>query len=61
MLRRLTVMTLALALAGSLGACKKEEGPMEKAGRKIDEAAEKVEDTAKDVKKDIEDAVDGDG
>ena len=47
------VTVLALGMAG----CAKEEGPMEKAGKSIDEAAEKVGDTAKEMKEDVEEAV----
>ncbi|HEX7902202.1 MAG TPA: hypothetical protein VF950_30865 [Planctomycetota bacterium] len=40
---------LLLALAVTMAAC--DEGPMEKAGRKIDDAAEKAGDKVKDATK----------
>lgn len=53
---RMLVMTLIIALAMSLAACK-EEGPMEKAGKSIDKAAHEVEDAAKDAADKVEDEV----
>lgn len=57
----LTVLVMATLVTG-LSACKKEEGPAEragksvdnavqKAGEKIEQAGEKVQDAAKDAKK----------
>lgn len=55
---------LMLALIASLSACKKEEGRMEKAGKKLDKAAQDVEDSVKkaadEVEGVIEDKKDGD-
>lgn len=68
MLKRLTILTLALAMAFSLAACKKEEGPMEKMGKAMDEAAHDAEDAmkdagdaVKDAAEDVKEAVEGDG
>ena len=47
------VTTLSLGLAG----CEKE-GPMERAGEKLDEAAEEVKGAAEDAVDDIKDATD---
>ena len=47
---------LTLALMASLTACKKEEGTMEKVGKKMDETTHKMEDTVKDAAHDVEDA-----
>lgn len=54
---RVLLIALALMLATSITACKKEEGPMEKFGKSVDESAEKMEDAAKDAAKKAEDAV----
>ena len=51
------LITLILILATSMTACKKEEGPMEKLGKSVDETTEKVEDATKDAVKEVEDAV----
>ena len=50
---RFAFLAVAMAsLVGALGACA-SEGPMERAGRKIDRAGDKVEDAAKDVRDDL--------
>lgn len=54
---RMMTIAAALALITSLSACK-EEGPMEKAGKKMDEAAEEVEESFEDAADGVEDAVD---
>jgi hypothetical protein len=54
---RIMTIAVALALITSLSACKEEEGPMEKMGKKMDEAAEEVEDSFKDAADEVEDAV----
>ena len=54
---RILLAMLALALLTSVSACKKEEGPMEKMGKAIDEAAHETEDAVKDAAEEVEDAV----
>lgn len=53
-LKMFVVVCVALVFAIFVSGCAKEEGPMEKAGKKIDQAVEtakeKVDDTAKEVK-----------
>lgn len=67
-LRPLTVLFLCSTLLLSFGACQKKEGPLERAGKKVDKALEKagdkiedvgdkIEDKADEVKEKIEDAV----
>jgi hypothetical protein len=65
---RVITIALLIALAAALSACQKDEGPMEKMGKKMDEAADEVQEAADDVGDEIEeaaeevkDAVDGDG
>lgn len=63
MKNRYWLISLLLALSVSLCGCQKEEGPMEKFGKKMDEAAEEtadaIEDAAKEVEKEIEKVDDG--
>lgn len=54
---RLLCLMIALAALPAIGACEKE-GPAERAGKKIDEAAEKAADSAEDAADRVEDAVD---
>lgn len=42
------LIVLLLALAAALGACKKEEGPAERAGKEIDKA---VQEAGKQIEK----------
>jgi len=53
MLAVLFIATMAVS------ACHKEEGPMEKAGQKLDNAAGEMQDAAKDAAEKAEDAVEG--
>ena len=41
----------------TLGGCAKEEGPREKMGKSVDEAAEKADKAAEDITDDLKDAV----
>lgn len=54
---RLALLALFTASALTLGGCAKEEGPMEKMGKSVDEAAEKAEKAAEDLSDDVKDAV----
>ena len=54
---RILLAMLALAMVASISACKKEEGPVEKMGKAVDEAAQETEDAVKDAAEDVEDAV----
>lgn len=60
--KKFGLLVLALILAGGLAACKKEEGPAERAGKQLDDAmkkagqemekaGEKVQDAVKDARK----------
>lgn len=42
MRRTISCLLLAVSLASPLVACEREQGPMEKAGEKLDEAVEKI-------------------
>jgi hypothetical protein len=51
---------LALASTVLLAGCPKEEGPLEKAGKQLDDAAEGIGDAAQDAAKEVEKVVEGD-
>ena len=51
--KKLFLCALFMGLVMSVSGCAKEEGAMEKAGKKLDEAAEDIGDAAEDMKKDI--------
>jgi hypothetical protein len=51
---------LTMTLAAGLAACQKEEGPMEKAGKSVDNAAGKVGDKVEDAGDAVKDATNGD-
>ena len=55
MLKKTLLLALVLAFSTTLVACK-EEGAMEKMGKKMDETAEDVSDAAKDAAKEAEKA-----
>lgn len=57
MMKCTRLLTLILALAAGSIACPQEQGPFEKAGEKIDEAADEAEDSVEEAGDDIEDAV----
>ena len=59
MIKTRTLALLLIAASLSLAACK-EEGPMEKAGKKMDEMAEDAEKAAKEAAEEVEEAVEGD-
>ena len=46
--RSILSIVVAGFIMGGLVACQKEEGPMEKAGKKVDEAVEKAEEAVKE-------------
>jgi outer membrane lipoprotein-sorting protein len=48
MLRKIAVLLMVVALAMPLAACQ-EEGPAEKAGKKLDEAVDTATDKAKEL------------
>jgi uncharacterized protein YjbJ (UPF0337 family) len=56
MKHRTLILALLIGLAAATTGCQKEEGPMEKAGKAIDDAAEDVQDAAEDAKDEVEDA-----
>jgi hypothetical protein len=45
-------------LFGGLSGCEKQEGPAEKAGKALDEAASDIRDAAEEAKEEIEDRLD---
>ena len=51
------LLTLTAATPLVLTGC--DEGPMEEAGEKIDDAADDVKDAAEDAADDVEDGIDG--
>lgn len=51
------ITMLAAALALSLAACKKEEGPAERAGKAVDNAVEKAGDKIDEAREKVKDAV----
>ena len=55
---KLFLAALVAALTLGLAGCEKE-GPMERAGEKLDDAAEKVEEAAEDAADEIKDATGG--
>jgi predicted small secreted protein len=50
--------SLVVATSMNLAGCAKEEGPMEKAGKSMDETASKMQDTAEEAKEDVKEAID---
>ncbi len=59
MKKSITAVLVAMLAMFSVG-CAKEEGPMEKMGKQVDEAVEKVEDTAEEVADDVREAAEDD-
>lgn len=55
---RIFLAVLIAALTVGLAGCEKE-GPMERAGEKLDDATEEVKDAAEEAGDEIEDATDG--
>ena len=53
---RLVITALLASLTLTMVGCAKEEGPMEKMGKSLDETAENVKDAAEDVAEDVADA-----
>lgn len=54
--KRILIMALLVAFFASTTACKKEEGTMEKMGKKLDQTAHKVEKASEDAAHDVEKA-----
>jgi len=55
-LRISSALLLSLTLGLTATACQKEQGPAEKTGAKIDEAASDIKAAAKEAADDVEDA-----
>lgn len=53
------MVVAAMAALVSIAGCQKEEGPLEKAGKKLDNAAGEIGDTAEETAKKVEKAVKG--
>lgn len=64
MLKKIAVTCLALSTALCVSACQREEGPAEKAGKKIDDTVQEVKssiqdnDTYKDLEKKVDEVAD---
>ena len=56
---KVPMVVVAMAAVVSIASCQKEEGPLEKAGKKLDNAAAEIADTAEDAAKKAEKAVKG--
>ncbi|MCB1701044.1 MAG: hypothetical protein H6985_04400 [Pseudomonadales bacterium] len=56
-MKKLILMLTATAFALSIGGCAKEEGPMEKMGKSLDNAAESVGESAEDAADSVKKAV----
>lgn len=54
---RLLLTSLLVSLTLTLIGCAKEEGPMEKMGKSLDETAENVKDAAEDAAENVEEAI----
>ncbi len=48
------LMLFAFAALGGVAACDNNDGPVEKAGEKVDEAGQHVQDQMKDAKDDLD-------
>ena len=53
-LRILVAICMMGAFFTAAAGCQKEEGPLEKAGKKMDESLEKAKDKAEDIEKKVE-------
>ena len=51
------ILTLFATLTLTVAGCAKEEGPMEKMGKSLDEAADSVSEAAEEAAEDVKDAV----
>jgi len=58
-MRAITIAMLALVLGVFTVGCAKEDGPMEKMGKQVDQAVEDAEDAAEDIADDVKDATKG--
>jgi outer membrane lipoprotein-sorting protein len=58
-MRAISIAMLALVLGVFTAGCAKEEGPMEKMGKDVDQAVKDVEDAAEDIADDVKDAAEG--
>ena len=58
---RLQVLLASMVIATNmnLAGCAREEGPMEKAGKSMDEAASKMQEPAGEAKEEVKQAVEG--
>ncbi len=59
MMRAISIAMLVLMLGALTVGCAKEEGPMEKMGKEVDQAVKDVEDAAEDIADDVKDAAEG--
>lgn len=53
-LRTLVALCMIGVFFTAAAGCQKEEGPLEKAGKKMDESLEKAKDKAGDIEKEVE-------
>ena len=57
--RSVSMTVMAVALVAALAACQKQEGPVERAGREVDKAAENVGQQLEKAGESIQDAAKG--
>jgi len=58
MATRIALLAIAVTLTVAMTGCaKKEEGPMEKMGKGLDDAAQSVEESAEDAAESVKEAV----
>ncbi len=57
MANKIALLAIAATLTMAITGCAKEEGPMEKMGKGLDEAAQSVEKSAEDAADAVKDAV----
>ena len=58
--RSVSMTLMAVALVAALAACQKQEGPVERAGKEVDKAAENVGQQLEKAGESIQDAAKGD-
>lgn len=58
MTNRIALLAMATTLTLAMTGCAKEEGPMEKAGKSLDNAAQSVEESAEEAADSVKEAVD---
>ncbi len=57
MANKIALLAIAATLTVAMAGCAKEEGPMEKMGKDLDEAAQSVEESAEEAAESVKEAV----